>query len=131
MLRLWFHPGSGSSPGDSFPWRDRLPTPIFLGFPGGSDGKEFAYNAGDLGLIPGLGRSPGRGYGNPLHFSCLENSHGQRSLAGYSPLGNEESDMTKQLSTKLRLGKDIRIDLIISLSFLTWIYYISKSHRNF
>ena len=41
-------------------------------FPGGSDGKETAYNAGDLGLIPGSGRSPGEGYGN--QNSCLENS---------------------------------------------------------
>ena len=64
------------------PWRrDRLPTPVFLGFPGGSDGKEFACNVGDLGLISGLGRSPGRGHGNPLQYSCLENPHGQRSLA--------------------------------------------------
>ena len=44
-----------------------------LGFPGGSDGKESACNAGDLGLIPGLGRSPGRGHDNPLQYSCLEN----------------------------------------------------------
>ena len=44
------------------------------GFPGGSDGKESACNAGDLGLIPGLGRSPGEGNGNPLQYSCLENS---------------------------------------------------------
>ena len=58
-----------------------------LGFPGGSDGKESACNAGDLGLIPGLGRSPGGGHGNPLQHSCLENPHGQRSLAGYSPWG--------------------------------------------
>ena len=40
----------------------------------GSDGKEFAYNAGDLGSIPGSGRSPGEGNGNPLQYSCLENS---------------------------------------------------------
>ena len=44
------------------------------GFLGGSVGKEFAYNAGDLDLIPGLGRSPGRGHGNQLQDSCLENS---------------------------------------------------------
>ena len=43
-----------------------------MGFPGGSDGKESACNAGDLGLIPGLGRSPGEGNGNPLQYSCLE-----------------------------------------------------------
>jgi len=51
-------------------------------FPGGSDGKESAYNGGDLGLIPGLGRSLGGGHGNPLQFSCLEILHGQRSLVG-------------------------------------------------
>ena len=44
-----------------------------LSFPGGSDGKESTYNAGDLGLIPGFGRSPGEGNGNPLQYSCLEN----------------------------------------------------------
>ena len=43
------------------------------GFPGVSDGKESACNAGDLGLIPGLGRSRGEGNGNPLQYSCLEN----------------------------------------------------------
>ena len=43
------------------------------GFPGGSDGKESAYKAGDLGSIPGLGRSPGGGHGNPLQYSSLEN----------------------------------------------------------
>ena len=43
------------------------------GFPGGSDGKVSACNAGDLGSIPGLGRSPGEGNGNPLQHSCLEN----------------------------------------------------------
>ena len=48
-----------------------------LGFPGGSDCKEFACNAGDPGLVPGLGRSPGRGHGNPLQYSCLENSMGR------------------------------------------------------
>ena len=44
-----------------------------MGFPGGSEGKESACNAGDLGLIPGSGRSPGGGHGNPLQYSCLEN----------------------------------------------------------
>ena len=45
-------------------------------FPGGSDGKASACNAGDLGSITGLGRSPGEGNGNPLQYSCLENSMG-------------------------------------------------------
>ena len=44
-----------------------------LGFPGGSDGKEFACNAGDEGSFPGLGRSPGEGNGNPFQYSCLGN----------------------------------------------------------
>ena len=54
--------------------RDRLPTPVFLGFPGGSAGKESACNVGDLGSIPGLGRSPEEGKGYPLQYSGLENS---------------------------------------------------------
>ena len=69
-----------------------------LGFPGGSDGKESACNVGDLGSIPGLGKSPGGGNGNLLYYSCLENPHGQRSLAGYSSWGHKESDMTERLS---------------------------------
>ena len=54
--------------------RDRLPTPVFLGFPCASAGKESACNAGDLCLIPGLGRSPGEGKGYPLQYSGIENS---------------------------------------------------------
>ena len=53
--------------------RDRLPTPVFLGFPCGSAGKESACNAGDPGSIPGLGRSPREGKGYPLRYSGLEN----------------------------------------------------------
>ena len=52
------------------------------GFPSGSDGRESACNAGDPGLIPRSGRSPGGGHGNPLQYSCLKNPHGQRSLTG-------------------------------------------------
>ena len=66
----------------------------WAGFPGCSDGKESACNAGDLDLIPGLGRSPGGGHVNTLQYSCLENPHGQRSLAGNSLWGGEESDTT-------------------------------------
>ena len=51
-----------------------------MGFPGGSGHKESACIVGDLGLIPGLGRSSGGGHGNPLQYSWLENPHGQRSL---------------------------------------------------
>ena len=57
------------------PWRrDRLPTPVFLGFPCGSAGKESAFNMGDLGSIPGLGRSLGEEKGYPLQYPGLENS---------------------------------------------------------
>ena len=54
---------------------------VFLTFSGGSDSKESAHNVGDLGSIPGLGRSPGGGHSNSLQYSCLENPHRQRSLA--------------------------------------------------
>ena len=57
----------------------------FVGFPCGSDGKEFTCDAGDLGWIPELVRSPGGVHGNTLQYSCLETPHGQRSLAGYIP----------------------------------------------
>ena len=66
---------------------------------GGSDSKESACNAGDLGLVPGLGRLPGEGHDNPLQYSCLENPRGQRSLTGYSPWGFKKSDMPEQLIT--------------------------------
>ena len=94
-----------------------------LGFLGSSTGKESTCYSGDpgsiprlgsspathssvlglpwwlnLGSIPGLGRSLGGGYGNPLQYSCLGNPHGQRSLAGYSPWGHKELDTTEKLS---------------------------------
>ena len=69
-----------------------------MSFPGGSDSKDAACNAGDLGLIPGFGRSPGEGNGNPLQYSCLENSM-DRSLAG--PCSCKESDMTARLTLLL------------------------------
>ena len=46
-------------------------------------GKVYAFDAGDLGLVPGLGRFPGGGHGNPLQYSCLESPHEQRSLVDY------------------------------------------------
>ena len=66
------------------------------GFPGVSDGKESACNAGDPGSIPRLGRSPGEGNGNPLQSVFLSGEfHGQRSLVGYIPLVCKEPYMTK------------------------------------
>ena len=69
-----------------------------LGFPGGLDGKESACNVGDLGSIPGSGRSSGKGKGYPLPVFLPGEFHGQRSLAGYSPWGCKELDMTEQLT---------------------------------
>ena len=65
-----------------------------MGFPGGSAGKESACNVGEVGLIPGLGRSPGEGNGYPLQYSSLE-----KRL--YSPWGGKDSDTTEQLSLSL------------------------------
>ena len=94
-MRPWFNSWVGK-----ISWRrDRLPTPVILSFPGGSDNKESAFSAGDLGSVPGLGRSPAGGNGNPLQDSCLESPYGQRILAGYSPGGLQELDVTEWLST--------------------------------
>ena len=81
-----------------------------LGFPGGSDGKASVCNAGDTGLIPGSGRSPGEGNGSPL---LPGKSHGQRSLIGYSPWGRKESDMTEWCHFHFLI--QVRISLICLL----------------
>ena len=69
-----------------------------MGLSRGQSVKNTPVNAGDVGdtgSIPGLGRSPGGGHGNPLQYSCLENPQGQRGLVGYSPWGCKELDMTE------------------------------------
>ena len=87
-------PGSVSSPGEGigyplqYSWASLMAQTV-----------KSTCNAGDLGSIPGLGRSPGGGHGNLFQYCCLENSHGQRSLAGYSPWGHKESDVTEKLRT--------------------------------
>ena len=103
------------------PWRrERLPTPVFLDVPGGSDGEESASNAGDLGSIPGLGRSPGEGNSLPTPVFLPGEFQGQGSLARYSPQGHKESDTTERLlvcevrilhaggNPKTNLRKDVR-----------------------
>ena len=71
-----------------------------MGFPDGSDSKESACNAGDLGLIPGLGRSPEEGHGNPLQYSCLENPPRTEEPGRLQSMGSKELDMTERLSTQ-------------------------------
>ena len=83
-------PGSGRYPGEG----KGYPLPIFLGFPGGSAGKEYTCNAGDLDLIPGLGRSPEEG--KATHSSIVA----WRILL-YSPWDCKELDMTEQLLLSL------------------------------
>ena len=100
----------------------RYPYVCIWGFPGGSDDKESACNSGDLGSIPGSGRSPGEGNGNPPQFSCLENPHGQRSLVGCSPWDHKELDTTEWLTLSL-----FHI-YIIYISYISYIYIIYISY---
>ena len=62
--------------------------------------------------MPGLGKSPGGGHGDPLQYSCLESPHGQRNLVGYSPWGHKESDMTERLSIFFLHLLDIHLILL-------------------
>ena len=71
--------------------------------PSGSDSKESACDAGDLGSIPGWGRSPGEGNGYPLRYSCLGNTTDERSLMGYSSWDSIELDMIEQLTLSLSI----------------------------
>ena len=73
---------------------------IFMGFLRGSDGKEFACNAGNPGAISGSGRSPGKGHGNSLQYSCLENSMDRGAWQAIVHGGRIESDMTEWLTYK-------------------------------
>ena len=82
------------------------------GFPGGSDGKESTCSAGDMGSIPGLGRSPGEGNGNLLRYSYLGNP-----LAGFSPWGHKEPNVTEQPTLSLSLEEPPRSSQLNLLSF--------------
>ena len=96
--------GLGSSPGEGigyphwYSWASLVAQMV----------KNLPAMLGDLSSIPGLGRSPGGGHGNPLQYSCLENPHGQRSLAGCSLWVRKELDKTEQLS---RAQYNMRITL--------------------
>ena len=84
------------------------------------DSKESSCNVGYLGSIPGLGRSPGGGHGNPLQYSCLENPHGQRSLVGYSSWGRIELDPTEWLRTTHRVSLSFRCTPALTISICPW-----------
>ena len=74
--------------------------------------KNLPANAGDIrdaGLIPGSGRSSGEGKCDSLQYSCLENPHGQRTLAGYSLLGRKESDMTEAKACTCLLCEEVML----------------------
>ena len=84
-------------------------------FPGGLDGKQPACYSGDLGSIPGSGRSPSEKNGNLLQCSCLENPHGQGSLVGYSPWGHKESGLSDQTQHSMPLNICVTVGRLTSL----------------
>ena len=83
-------------------------------FPGGSDGKASAYNAGDPGSIPGSGRFPGEGNGNLLQYSCLENP---MDGGAWCPWGHKESDTTERLHFILNLFEKENFKKVYSFKF--------------
>ena len=104
--------------------RDRLPTPVFLGFPCGSADKESACNVGDPGSIPGLGRSPGEGECYPVQYSGLENS---LSLEGYPPLPNRVKWVTQYMKQEPRSMGVKKLFLIENTSYNLCNWFKQKS----
>ena len=96
-------------------WRRvRLPTPVFLGFPGGSDGKRICLQCGRPGSDPWVGEIPWRREPLPTPVFLPRECHGQRTLVGYSPWGHKESDPAKQLSLSLFMYKINNKDILCS-----------------
>ena len=93
---------------------------IFHGgeFPGSSVGKESACSAGDPGSIPGSGRSPGEGYGNPLQYSCLENPMDRGAWWATQSMGSQELDKTLQLNHHHIPWKSICYVLMVVIYYL-------------
>ena len=115
-------------------WHDWV-TFTFLGFPDGSDSKVSACNVGDPDLIPGSGRSPGEGNGNPLQYCCLENPMEGRSLVGYSPWVRKESDMTERLHFHFIYWRSISninctIEIIASLRVQSNYWLLSLRYKD-
>ena len=94
------------------------------GFPGGSDSKVSACNAGDVGSIPGSGRSPGEGNGNPLQYSCLKIPW-MEEPGGYNPQGCKKSDTTERLHIHITdiTGASLVAQLVKNLPVMqeTWV----------
>ena len=100
--------------------------PIILGFPGGSEGKQSACNAGDLGLITWVGTIPWRRKWQSTPVFVPGESRGQRSLAGYSPQRLKESDTTEKLSTHAQLVRTYCVGNYTQYSIITYMGEESK-----
>ena len=102
------------------------------GFPGGSVVKNLLANARDTGSIPGLGRAPRVGTGNPLQYSCLGNPMDRGAWRGYSPWGCQESDMTERLNTNTPImvkGRTYIFNACISI--INSVFHIEGSAKTF
>ena len=99
----WWNDWVASFEKDTVPWEKdpRKQISNFRAFPGGSVGKQSAWNAGNLGLIPGSGRSSGEGNGQPTPVFLPKESHGLRGLVGYSHKVAKSRTRLKQLSTHM------------------------------
>ena len=98
---------------------------FIMGFPGDLDGKESACNAGDLGSIPGLGRSPGEGNGYPLQYSCLENSKDRGVWKAIVTWVTKELDRTEQLTLTYSCIDGHLFLIFLSASFSCLSYSLS------
>ena len=99
-----------------------------MSFLGASDGKESSWNAGGLGSIPGSGRSPGEGNGNPFRHSCLKNSM-DRGVWQAVHGGHKESNMTEQLTLPLHhLWGWIHMHFLFKIYFENWPYILTFFH---
>ena len=118
------------------------PDTLMMGFPGGLVVKNPPANAGDTGSIPGWGRFPGGRNGNPLQYSCLENLHGQKSLAGYSPWDHKESDMYEYAWTSTAAFAEYKFSVLMKSNlslFFSWMFLVlyvrnlslTQSHKDF
>ena len=100
---------------------------ILLG-PGDLDHKESTFSVGDLGLIPGLGRSPRGGHDNPLQYSCLENPQGQMSLVGYNPWDYKELGSTSDPANLPHWGQ--KPEICTSNTSCRWLTWTLKSEHH-